>query len=330
MRGMRLQENKKMNKKEQFLQEFKLRRLIRKSLRLKKTKKEAAAKEKLFEVKQLRKVIKHLIKEGDVDSDTKPAPYESTALSALADAFEQILPVLKSGLRKLRKPEERQSYRAHVLQKFESMFSNFEGLDANQKIGESSVNEQEEDSLTIKIDNRPDDAMVVPDFEKERFEDKEKENLEPDDADVESLAISTEDPTGARFAFSTINNSNIEKLLSDKRKLLPTDEYREEFKSYALYNVDLWLLTYEKELADELGAPPAFSNTVVKKPAGAQVSGTVEEFEGGEEDLDISGLDDLDDLAGEDDSVEIPELGEGGNFKGELEELLMMDYHVGK
>lgn len=188
------------------------------------------------------------------------------------------------------------------------MFSNFEGLDAKQKIGESDLVEQEEDEdrITIKLDDRPDDAMVVPDFEKDRFKPKEEPKLEPDDADIESLAISTEDPTGARFAFSTINNSNIEKLLSDKRKLLPTDEYREEFKQYALYNVDLWLLTYEKELADELGTEPAFSSTVTEKPAGAQVQTTAQEFEGGE------------DL-------------EAAEFEGELEEILMMESdHVGE
>ena len=92
------------------------------------------------------------------------------------------------------------------------------------------------------------------------------------------MAISTEDPTRARFAISTINNSNIEKLLSDKRKLLPTDQYKQEFKDYALYNVDLWLLTYEKELADEFGTAPAFNSTVTSKPTGAQITGGAQEF----------------------------------------------------
>lgn len=329
----------KMNRKEQLLQEFKLRRLIRKALKIK----EVKQKQKNLEENKLRHIIKHLLNEGDVDSDTQPAPYESTALSALADAFEQILPVLKTGLRKLRKPEERQSYRAHVLQKFDSMFENFEGLDAKQKIGESDVGltEQEDDDITLKIDNRPDTSMVVPSFEKDRFKPKEEPKLEPDDADVESLAISTEDPTGARFAFSTINNSNIEKLLSDKRKLLPSDEYRKEFKEYALYNVDLWLLTYEKELADELGAAPAFSETTMPKPSGAQVSGQAQEFQGAEDDLedleDLEGLEGLEDLEfeaeGGDEGLDVPTLGEHGDsdFISEMEQILMMEnFNVGE
>jgi hypothetical protein len=267
-----------MKNQQQILNEMKLRRLIRKAIKIKKDKNRKEESKSLIEEGKLRKIIRTLLKEGDVDSDTKPAPYESTALSALADAFDQILPILKTGLRKLRKGEERQSYRAHVLQKFDSMFSNFEGLDAKQAIGESDLNEEE---LTVKLDDRPDDAMVVPDSEKDRFKPKEEPELEADDADIQSLAISTEDPTGARFAFSTINNSNIEKLLGDKRKLLPTDDYREEFKQYALYNVDLWLLTYEKELADELGSEPAFDTTVTERPEGAQVQATAQEFESG-------------------------------------------------
>lgn len=269
-----------MTKKEELLQEIKLRRLIRKSLKIKKLRKQANERQHLQEEERLRFYIRHLITEGDVDADTNPAPYDSTALSALADAFNQILPVLKTGLRKLKRPEERQSYRAHVLQKFSDMFTNFEGLDTDAEsgaIGESDLNEQEGD-VTIKLD---DDARVMPSDggEDERFKEEPAPKLDADDDDIARLAIETEDPTGARRAFTTINNSNIEKLLSDTRKLLVRGEDKEEFKQYAMYNVDLWLLTYEKEIADELGVPPAFDKIVTEKPAGAQTVGAAAQFE---------------------------------------------------
>ena len=330
-----------MNRKEKLLQEFKLRRLIRKAIQLKHLKEQKEKQNQINEENKLRMVIRHLLKEGDVDSDANPAPYESTALNALADAFNQILPVLKSGLRKLNRPEERKSYRAHVLQKFDSIFKNFEGLDVGGgKLGEGPVNEQEEDKLTIKID---DPARVMPSdaSEDDRFKEDEKPKLEPDDEDIEQLAISTEDPTGARRAFTTINNSNIEKLLADTRKLLVRDEDKKEFKEYALYNVDLWLLTYEKEVADENGEPPAFDKVIMPKPAGAQVTGAAAEFEGGGEELpgveEIEDIDiDLDDEEGGA-GAEIPTLGEHGDvseeqsFVEELEEILMPEvYDVGE
>jgi len=298
----------KMNRKEQLLQEIKLRRLIRKALKIR-------DKKQKLEEQKLRRVVRHLIAEGDVDADTEPAPYGSTALSALADAFNSILPILKTGLRKLKRPEERQSYRAHVLQKFSDMFTNFEGLDAKEAgaIGESDLNEQEEEGIKIKIDD-PDRIMPSDGKEDPRFEQEVAPKPEGDDADIENLAIQTEDPTGARFAFNTINNSNIEKLLSDTRKLLPRDEDKQEFKDYAMYNVDLWLLTYEKEIADENGQPPAFDKVVTDKPAGAQVQAGAEQFAAG---------DPVEEPAGE----EIPEIGAGevDDITTDLESILMME-----
>jgi hypothetical protein len=291
-----------MNKKEKLVQEFKLRRLVRKAIKLKETKRKKEKLKQKIEEKKLRHIIHQLMLEGDVDSDTNPAPYESTALNALADAFNQILPVLKTGLRKLKRPEERKSFRAHILQKFESIFQNFEGLDiGSEKIGEGPVNEQEEDDkLTIKID---DPARVMPSDggEDERFKEEPEPKLDPDETDLAQLAIDTEDPTGARRAFTTINNSNIEKLLADTRKLLVRAEDKQEFKDYALYNVDLWLLTYEKEVADESGEAPAFTKTIMPRPPGAVVSFDAEKFEAGE-----------------------PELG-SEDFEDELDELLMME-----
>ena len=288
-----------MSKKDQLMQEFKLRRLIRKALKLKEAKKQLQQKKQLIEEQKLRKLIRHLILEGDVDADTNPAPQQSTALSALADAFNQVLPILKTGLRKLQRPEERQSYRAHVLQKFSDMFTNFEGLDAKESgaIGESDINEQEEDNtIKLKIDD-PNRIMPSDGKEDDRFKEEPKPKLEPDDQDIEKLA------TGALRAFTTINNSNIEKLLADTRKLLPRDEDKQEFKDYALYNIDLWLLTYEKELADGNGQPPAFDKVVTKKPPGAATRGPAAEFETSDMPIDDAGGGDEIDLAGELESI---------------------------
>jgi len=264
-------------RKNDFLQEFKLRRLIKKVLKARRLKQKILENQQEVEEEKLRRVIRHLLSEGDVDSDTKPAPYASTPVNALADAFSQILPVLKSGLRKLAKPEERASYRQHILQKFESIFSNFEGLDAEAagNIGESDLTEQE---LTVKID---DPARIMPSDGKEdnRFKEKEKDPEEQLEDDFGDFQMAGANPTGARVAFETINDSNIEQVLSDKRKLLFDPEYKREFKEYAMYNVDLWLNTYEKELADSLGQEPAFSGTEVQKPAGAQVKGGAQQFD---------------------------------------------------
>jgi hypothetical protein len=299
------------DKKQEMLNEFKLRRLIRKAIQIKEIKRKRAEADQLLEENKLRTVIRYLVQEASVDADANPAPYGSTALDALADAFNQILPVLQSGLRKLKRPEERRSYRAHVLQKFKSLFDGFEGLDTGSIVGEGPVNEQEEDidKVTISID---DDARVMPSDgkEDERFKEEPKPKLEPDDEDLENLVISTEDPTGARRAFATINNSNIATVLADTRKLLVRPEDKQEFKDYALYNIDLWLLTYEKDIADENGEPPAFDKVVTPKPEGAQIQGAAQDFDaesGQEEEIDTQ--------------FDVPELkGDEGEEEGLMEE----------
>jgi hypothetical protein len=329
-----------MNRKQQLLQEFKLRRLIKKAIKLKHLKRLNEKKEELNEEQQLRHIIQHLLREGDVDSDTKPAPFASTPVNALADAFNQILPILKAGLRKLAKEEERVSYRAHVLEKFKSIFGNFEGLDSQPEvaIGESSMTEApgDIDELTINID---DDDRIMPSDgkEDERFKEPEKDPEKESEEEFDSFKMAGANPTGARVAFETINDSNIEQVLSDKRRVLFDPEYKEEFKKYALYNVDLWLLTYEKELADSLGQQPAFSETVTEKPSGAQIQGAAAEFEGGGDLEGLEGLEDLDDFGDAEGEEGIPTLGEHGDvseenqFVEDLEETLMSGmYDVGE
>ena len=303
-----------MSDKEKKLKEFKLRRLIKKAIKIKEHRQRVTV---LQEESDLRKVIRHFIINEEVDSDTNPAPYESTPMNILADVLDQALPILKTGLRKLAKPEERASFRGHVLEKFVNLFSTIESLDVEGKaIGESDLTEAEEDD-TVQVDiNIPED-MVVPSSEKDRFKAKDKTPEEKEEESFKKFAVEGENPTGARAAFETFNNSNIASIIANKRKVLHDDEDKEEFKKYCLYNVDLWLITYEDEISDELGQESAFTNPIIQKPSGAKVS--AERVTGG---------------GPGDDAMDSPAEGEdlsADEFEDELEKLLMMEReHVGK
>jgi hypothetical protein len=255
-----------MNKLD-LTEENKLRMVIRGAIKLKLNKKK-------LEEQQLRKVVRHYISEAkEIDADGNPTPYNSTALVALADAFNEILKTIKDGLRGLQKPEERASYRLNILEKFKNFFKKAEGFDSSNDglVGESDVDEQE---LEVKIDNRPDDALVMPSDQSEdgRFKEREKSDEEKSDEAFETERVEGQDATGAIWAFDVWNNSNIESTLSDKRKLLPSEEYRQEFKEYCLYNIDLWMSFYEKDIAEEKSQVAAFTEPVMPRPAGAQVS----------------------------------------------------------
>ena len=196
-----------------------LRLLIREAIKLKQFK-------DVKEEQQLRYVVRSLLQEGDVDSDTKPAPYESTSVNMLADAFNQILPVLKTGLRKLAKPEERSSFRDHVLEKFKSIFDGFDGLDvAPVALGDGSLTEQEEDEKGIKVTiDDPFRIMPSDGKEDERFKEEEPDPEQDLENEFKDFAKPGMNPTGARVAFETINDSNIQSVLADKRKTLFDDE----------------------------------------------------------------------------------------------------------
>lgn len=298
-----------MKGKEKALKEFKLRRLVRKAIRIKEFKENQA---KLEEENKLRKIIRHLIINEEIDADTNPAPYESTAMNILADVLDQSLPILKTGLRKLAKTEERSSFRSHVLEKFVNLFNTIESLDIEGKaIGESDLTENE-----IEVDINVPDDMVVPPSEKDRFKQKEKSTEEKEEQSFAKFAKDGENPTGARAAFDAFNNSNIASIIANKRKVLHDDVDKEEFKKYCLYNIDLWLITYEDEISDELGQSSAFTNPIIQKPSGAKVSA---------EKVTGSGPDEL-----ENEPEVEPEAGAGQDlsadeFEDELEKLLMME-----
>ena len=254
--------------------ELKLRLLVREAIKLKKSlnKKDES---------DLRSFVRTLIDEAkEIDADGDPTPYESTALVFLADAFNEILKVVKDGLRSLQKPEERLSYRMNMLEKFKNFFKKAEAFDKKKQsgnlgsIGEGDLNEQE---LEVRI-NKPDPALVMPSDQSEddRFKPPEKSDEEKAEDAFNSERLQGEDVTGASWAFDVWNNSNIEATISDKRKLLDSEEYRKEFKEYCLYNIDLWMIFYEKDIARQKGQKPAFTQPVMSRPEGAQVSPEVD------------------------------------------------------
>ena len=239
-------------------------------------------------------------------------------MNILADVLDQSLPILKTGLRKLAKPEERSSFRSHVLEKFVNLFNTIESLDIEGKaIGESDLTENE-----IEVDINVPDDMVVPPSEKDRFKQKEKSTEEKEEESFAKFAKDGENPTGARAAFDAFNNSNIASIIANKRKVLHDDADKEEFKKYCLYNIDLWLITYEDEISDELGQESAFTNPIIEKPSGARVSA---------DKVTGSGPDELEGEPETETKVGTGQDLSADEFEDELEKLLMMEtQNVGK
>jgi len=248
-------------KKEDRIQEFKLRRLIRKAIKIREHKLNMKQEQVISEEKKLRMIVRRLLSEGEVDADTEPVPYKSTAMNLLNDVFEQILPIIKKGLRKLTSgPEERISYRDHVLAKFKDMFGI---LNASQAAG-VALAEQE---IKFKVEDDDEESPdILPSSEEVKPSKEDEEEQE-----FEQFAQAGKDETGARVAFDTIANSNVEDNIRKLTKLLGDNDKRQEAEGYFLYNLNLFMNKYEKALASEIGQEPAFADIVVPKPVGAVV-----------------------------------------------------------
>ena len=69
--------------------------------------------------------------------------------------------------------------------------------------------------------------------------------------------------------------------------MLGDDEKRKQFEQYFMYNLDLFMIKYEKQLAGGLGQEPTFTEPVIPKPEGAIIrdpADTEEAVPAGEED----------------------------------------------
>ena len=76
--------------RQEFIEEIRLRRLIRRGIRILEAKKKKKAEASLLEEQKLRKVIRQLIAET-ATPDNDPAPHKSTGINVLEDLLKKII-----------------------------------------------------------------------------------------------------------------------------------------------------------------------------------------------------------------------------------------------
>jgi len=255
-----------------LLEEIKLRKFIRKVIMIREEKILQERKKIMLEEKNLRKVIRHLLTEAEVDTDTEPVPYKSTAINFVNTVFGTVLKPIKTGLRTLTDGgEERVSYRDHI---YQSLYDLFRTLSSVENAGESPKGGEALAEEKININIEDDDVEgdeLAPDVEDPDAPDEKPTKEDEEEAEFKKFAIQGKDATGARVAFDTISNSNIEDTIQKYHRMLGDDEKRKQFEQYFMYNLDLFMIKYEKQLAGGLGQDPTFTEPVIPKPEGAVV-----------------------------------------------------------
>ena len=200
----------------------------------------------LNERDKLKRVIKKLIQEAMPDPSA-PSPHPHTGINVLEDLLKKIIPVIQADFKILTtSPDQRQSFRAHLLNGIQNSLISLKTLN---KIDESQEPEEITWILTeeINIDMGDEDDDMFIDIE-DKPEPSDKEKFADGVADD-----GKKDYTGRNMAFTTFKK--IEKSILDAYELLSDPQDQELFYTYLITNVKLYMDKFEDQLAGELTEP---------------------------------------------------------------------------
>ena len=267
-----IQEFLNLTKEEEMTQEEKtLREYIRK--RIMKTLREQEEREY-----QLRKVIRQLLKEGDL-SDIHP--HRSTAINTLEDVLKKAIPTLRKDYKNLTTDkDQRSSFRSHILKAIKDSLAPAIN-NAKFGMGGALLSEPASDDMKGKepaMDDEGDDEELGDlDAELEALEeadididvtggdedpidkedDEKKLNVEPDEEPDEKESFGTGledlDETGRNMAYTSFRK--ISQYILDAFDMLANPKDKEVFMDYLLTNLKLYFDKFESELQKTVDEP---------------------------------------------------------------------------
>tara|TARA_R110000787_G_scaffold275422_1_gene383968 strand:+ start:98 stop:850 length:753 start_codon:yes stop_codon:yes gene_type:complete len=222
---------------------------------------------------QLRKVIRSLLKEGDI-SDVHP--HRSTAINTLEDVLKKAIPTLRTDYKRLTTDaSQRQSFRAHILKAMQDSVApamnnakygeggallseptNLEADEAGEDLADTEVEGGLEDELAAL-----EEADIQIDLT-DKEDDEKKLNVEPDEEPDEKSdfggGLEGMDETGRNMAYTTFRK--ISQYILDAFDMLANTKDKEVFIDYLLTNTKLYFDKFESELqktVDEPDSPEA-------------------------------------------------------------------------
>lgn len=207
---------------------------VRKAIQLYK---ENKRKEEVLEETKLRQLVRGLILKEVAEDQPKHA---STGINVLEDLLKKIVPVLQADFKMLTtSTEQRQSFRAHIINAVQNSLSPELMLvlsDAEKE--KQKINEE----ATIKVDD-PDMSKFI-DINAE--EEPEEEEISPEEEFSRGLEDQNLDTTGRNMAMDTFKK--IEKGIRDAYELLDNAQDRELFYDYLITNMKLYFDKFEEEM----------------------------------------------------------------------------------
>ena len=257
-----------MNKEEKKLREY-IRKKIFKTLR-----------EQEEQEHRLRKVIRQILKEGDI-SDVHP--HRSTAINTLEDVLKKAIPTLRTDYKRLTTDKaQRESFRAHILKAMEdsvkpsmnnakygeggTLLSEPSNLEGDEEKEEEPIEEPEKETGDEDVDDLAGDLAALEEAEidivdsddpKDKDDDEKKLNVEPDEEPDEKsefgAGLEGMDETGRNMAYTTFRK--ISQYILDAFDMLANVKDKEVFIDYLLTNTKLYFDKFESELQKTVDEP---------------------------------------------------------------------------
>jgi nicotinamide mononucleotide adenylyltransferase len=244
-------------KREDLMEEIKLRKAIRKIITENK-------KKELNEEQRLRKVIRRMLTEA---KQADEVVYQSTGINKLRDLLKNIIPTIQDDYKDLTTSlEQRQAYSNHLMIGIKNLLG-IADISKSSEVDPAANLELEEE---IEIDVTPEDPSKM-----DLGLDKEEEPvIEPEDSRTEEEKLVTGDEmptdpdelTGMREAAVTLKKIQTQILNTYETLSNPEDE--KAFKDYILPNIDAHLKDQETEItpAPEMEVEDPVGSVEVEEP----------------------------------------------------------------
>ena len=199
--------------------------------------------------------VRHAIKKM-LQEEVKDAPYKSTGINELETLLKKIIPVVEPDYKSLTTAvEQRESYRAHILNAVQNALSPTGAAGSMHRDDIGVLDLPDETDFELEEDTNEDiEISVAADDKFIDIEDKPATSAEEEEAEKENeFSVEGEEETGRNFASMTWDR--IETNIVDSYRKLSNNKDRELFYDYLIANLKLYFDKFEDELSSIVQEP---------------------------------------------------------------------------
>ena len=236
-------------------------------------------KQQVLQERQLRKIIRELLKEGDI-SDMHP--HRSTGINVLEDVLKKMVTTLRTDYKRMTTSKtQRDSFRAHMISAVKKALApslvndtylsgtnallqeptpEFGGPNPDEEVYGSETETPEDVTAQEQGDEELDDVLgaleeadIQIDVEDEDKKIPVEDDDQPDEVEEFTSELSDLDETGRNMAFTTFKK--VSQYILDAYDMLANVEDKKIFVDYLITNMKLYFDKFEDEIQKEVSEP---------------------------------------------------------------------------